>query len=102
MDKESQKILTEADHVESMIKSTGWGIVKAKLDTRILDLQNINNLDTTDITTLPTQLAARKMTSEILFAWLKDDVYGFIEQQRANMDKKVEPTTETFIDRENE
>ena len=101
MDTETQKILTDADHVEAMTTSKGWELVKSKLDIRILDLQNINNLDTTDVTTLSAQLAARKMTSEILYAWLKDDIYGFIEQQRANMEKNTEQV-ETFINRDNQ
>jgi hypothetical protein len=87
MDNETSKNLTDADHVENMIGSDGWNIIKSKLDTRILDLQNINNLDLTDINTLSTQLASRKMAVDMIYAWLKDDVYGFVEQQRVNMEQ---------------
>lgn len=97
MDTESSKQLTEAQHVENMVNSDGWNIVKAKLDAKILDLQNINNLDITAIDTLPAQLAARKMAVDIVFGWLKGDVYGFIEQQRNNL---ISPKPiDDFIDR---
>ena len=100
MDKESTKILTEADFIEAMIASDGWKLVKAKLDNRILDLQNINNLDMSDVNTLPAQLASRKMTADYLFSWLKEDIYGFIEQQRAVMERQTEGKTDMFIERE--
>lgn len=83
-DKDTQEILTEADHIKSMTESDGWKIVKAKLDGRILDLQNITNLDMSKPETLSAQLAARTMAVQEMFAWLKSDVYGFVEQQQAN------------------
>ncbi len=98
LDAESQKVLTEADHVKNMTNSEGWKIVKDKLDALILDLQNINNLDLTDLTTLSTQLGARKMASDIIFGWLKNDVYGFIEQQESNLAKEQTASRDAFID----
>lgn len=83
-DKDTQQILTDADHIKSMTESDGWRIVKAKLDARILDLQNITNLDMSKPETLSAQLAARTMAVQEMFAWLKSDVYGFVEQQQAN------------------
>lgn len=99
-DKDTQDILTEADHLRSLIESEGWKIVKDKLDAKILDLQNINNLDMSDVTTLPTQLAARKMSVDIIWAWLKADIYGFVEQQEANNQKLLDKEAENFIGRE--
>lgn len=99
IENETAKILTEADHVKSMLDSDGWKSVKGKLDTRILDLQNINNLDITDVTSLPAQLAARKMAVDQIWAWLKDDVYGFVEQQESN-NQKMQEAGESFISRE--
>lgn len=98
-DKDTQKILTDADHVKSMLGSDGWAVVKAKLDGRILDLQNITNLDMTKPETLSAQLAARTMAVSEMFAWLKSDVYGFVEQQEAN-NQKLADKPEGFIDRE--
>lgn len=96
-DKETQKILTEADHVKAMTESEGWKSVKAKLDTRILDLQNIGNLDMSKPESLSAQLAARTMAVNEIWAWLKSDVYGFVEQQETNnQPKQVE--SEPFIE----
>lgn len=94
---ETQKILTDADHVRAMVESDGWKVVKPKLDDKILDLQNINNLDVTDPTSLSTQLAARKMAVDFIFAWLKNDVYGFIEQQESN-NQQLLTKEESYID----
>lgn len=99
-DKETKQILSEADHVKNMLGSDGWKSVKGKLDNRILDLQNINNLDLADVNTLATQLIARKMAVEIIFTWLKADVYGFVEQQEKNNQKLTNEKSEEFIGRE--
>ena len=100
IDKDTQKILTEADHVKSMIDSEGWKSVYDKLSTKLLDLQNIYNLDMSDVSTINVQLAARKMAVETITAWLKADVFGFVEQQQANNQKMVDAGIESFIGRE--
>lgn len=96
---EEQKNLTDADHVKSLLGSDGWKIISEKLHARVLDLQNINNLDVTKVDTLPTQLAARKMAVDAIWAWLKGDVHGFVEQQESNSQKLIEKG-ETFVERE--
>lgn len=96
-DAETQKNLTDAEKVLLTLGSEGWAIIKAKLDEKILDLQNINNLDFTTEQSVLFDLKARKMAADLLFNWLKIDVYGFVEQQRAAA-AKAEPTG-GFIDR---
>lgn len=100
MDTETKQILTDADHVKSMLNSDGWRIVKAKLDERILDLQNINNLDLTKPETLSIQLAARKMAVDEIWSWLRGDVMGFVEQQTNNTAKLIDKGVEDFIGRQ--
>lgn len=99
-DKETSKEMTDADHVKSLLGSDGWSIIKAKLDTRLLDLQNIHNLDMTQPDTLGVQLAARKMAVEIVWQWLTQDVVGFVEQQELNNQKILDKGVESFIGRE--
>lgn len=99
IDKDTQQILTDADHVKGLLGSDGWRVIKSKLDERILDLQNINNLDLADVATLPAQLAARKMAVDQIWDWLKKDVYGFVEQQESNNQKLLEkPESHIQID----
>lgn len=83
-DAETKQIITAAEHVVSLIESQGWAIVKEKLDTKILDLQNISNIDMSKPETLSVQVAARVLAAQLLFEWLKNDVYGFVQQQKAN------------------
>lgn len=99
MDKETSQNLTDAEHVENMTHSDGWKVVKAKLDTRIIDLQNIYNLDMTDVNTIAIQLASRKMAVETIMAWLKADVYGFVDQQKQNNQTLI-TNNESYIDRD--
>lgn len=94
-DKDTQEILTEADHVKNMTESEGWKSVKGKLDQRILDLQNMANLDRAK--PLEAQIDGRMYAADIFFQWLKQDIYGFVEQQEANnRPKPVE--NEPFIE----
>lgn len=99
-DKETKQILSEADHIKSMLRSDGWKSVYAKLQTRLLDLQNIHNLDMTKPETLPIQLASRTMAVQEIWAWLNQDVIGFVEQQENNNAKITEKGIEDFIDRD--
>jgi hypothetical protein len=85
-----------------MLTGRGWGIVKTKLDSKILDLQNINNLDFTSEQTVLFDLRARKMAADILFQWLKDDVYGFADQQAANTIAMMDAPDNGFIERHKE
>jgi len=97
-DKDTQEILTEADHVKYMTESDGWKSVKGKLDQKILDLQNMANLDRTK--PLEAQIDGRMMAADIFFQWLKNDIYGFVEQQEANNQKMLDKNVDDFIGRE--
>ncbi len=97
-EKQEGQQLTLAQHVESMLNSEGWKHVKEALDMRIIDLQSIANLDLTKPETVNIQIAARKMAVDEMFAWLKADVYGFIEQQKVAQEKLGE-TNEDPISR---
>lgn len=81
-----------------MTEGRGWAIVKTALDQRILDLQNIANLDMEKPETLNIQLASRKMAVAEIWEWLKNDVYGFIEQQDVNAGT-LEKEPEGYIQR---
>lgn len=101
VDKETKEVLTEGDFVLALTNSQGWNIVKGKLDARILDLQNINNLNLDSKEDMLTDLKSRKMAADLLFAWLKDDIYGFIEQQEANRSALIDPKNGGFIEVDN-
>lgn len=99
VDPETKKELSDGEEVANLLDSRGWGIVKTKLDNRIIDLQNINNLDGDKPETLSIQLAARKMASDLLFVWLTSDVYGYAEQQKANAEMLLDPKDNSYVDR---
>lgn len=97
-DKDTEQILTEADHIKSMLDSEGWKTVYGKLMTRIIDLQNIHNLDLSKPDTISMQLMARKMAVAEIWAWLNSDVTGFVEQQQTNNPPKNLNENEPFIE----
>ncbi len=82
--------------MRGMLESEGWKTAKAKLDTLILDLQNINNLDLEK--PLEIQLFGRKMAADIMFAWAKD-LYGIVEQADTARASLVDTKAESYIDR---
>lgn len=96
-DSETTQQLTDGEHVKYMVESEGWKIVKAKLDARILDIQNINNLDATQ--PLEPQLLGRKIAAQQFFEWLKQDVYGFVEQQETAKQALVDKPETSYIER---
>lgn len=82
LDAETQKQLTDAEEVANLISSKGWGVIYGRLQEEILDLQNINNLDNNQ--PLEPQILGRKLASDLIFAWLKRDVFGLVEQAEAS------------------
>jgi hypothetical protein len=99
MDKEEGTQLTLAEHIQSMLDSKGWEYARSKFDQRILDLQNINNLDMTKPETLGIQLAARKMAVDEMWGWLRNDIVGFVEQQNVAQGK-IDEKIDSYIGRE--
>lgn len=98
IDKDTQQNLTDADEVKSLLDSNGWRIIKAKFDARVLDLQNIHNLDYTTPESINIQLMARKMAVSEMAAWYLKDVVGFVEQQVSN-NQLLEEKMDSFIER---
>lgn len=98
---EEAQLKSDAEEIEAMLHTRGWQLVRAKLDEEILDLQNINNIDTSDPATMQIDLRGRVLAFRLLVDFLKNDVYGFVEQQRqaqeASSDNKA---TESFINRQ--
>lgn len=99
LDAETKQELSDGDEVLNLIASRGWGVIYGKLQEKMLDLQNINNLDDTKPETLSTQLLGRKLAVDAIWAWLKSDVYGYAEQQQQNAKSLVDSDTDSFVDR---
>ncbi|MHB1086426.1 MAG: hypothetical protein ACYCZ0_01610 [Minisyncoccota bacterium] len=97
MDAETSKIMTDAEEIRATTSGKGWELMKSKLDNRVLDLQNISNLDLSVPESISTQIMARRMASDLIYEWLKIDVYGAIEARDTNI---THPTAdEDFMDR---
>lgn len=98
LDEETQKQLTDAEEVAGLLKSRGWGVVHPKFVSRVMDMQNLKNLDLTKPETLNIQVAARLMAAEEMLAWYEKDVVGLVEQAAAN-GLIQEQEAEAYVDR---
>ena len=92
--------LTAGEHIKSMTEGYGWALVKARLDEKIVDLQMIGNVTGTTPQEKVTNMEARAMAVHILFEWLKNDVYGRVEQQDVSKAALLDTTTDSHIIRE--
>jgi hypothetical protein len=97
LDQETKQELSDGEEVANLIQSRGWGIIYGKLSDRVLDLQNINNLETDK--PLETQLLGRKMAVAEIWAWLNNDVFGYVEQQKINSEALKDSEDSNYITR---
>ena len=101
LDVETTSEISDGEKIQYMTQTDGWQIVFAKLSERILDLQNINNLNDSSPEQLIAEIKARKLAVDILWDWLKSDVTGRVEQYENNLrtlhDARV--TDEGYVDR---
>ena len=67
---ETQKILRDGEHLRSLIKSDGWGIVRKKFSEKVLALGNI--LDIKDLENVQIEIGARQMAIEILINIIRE------------------------------
>lgn len=79
-DKETQKIVQEAKDIKDLLNHPGWGVVRSKLDARMLTLVNIESLDSKSPEDLAIEIKARQYASRILLQFLRDDVIGTASQ----------------------
>lgn len=94
-----KQLIEDTEAVRQMVGTRGWDVVKAKFDAKIFDLQNIFNIDSEDAATMVADVKARRMAVDLLYAFLKNDVYGFMEQQDANR-QQTQARSESYIERE--
>lgn len=99
VDNETKVELTAAEHIRQMTESEGWAIVYAKLTDKILDLQNINNVDDSSPEKAIADMKARKMAAGILFQWAKQEVYGRLEAQTNTQAALADKEEVDYVDR---
>lgn len=99
-DKDTATELTDAEHLSMMTQGKGWSIAYHKLTEAILDLQNINNVDTSSIESMTVDLKARKIAADMLFNWVKRDIYGTVEQAEVAKQALMNEQDNTYIGRE--
>jgi hypothetical protein len=89
VDKDTDKQLTDGEELQRMTESKGWGLARQKLVDKILDLQNIHNVDEASIDNVVVDIKSRKAAVAIMYAWLAD-VEGSVEQHKANRDLMID------------
>lgn len=84
-DRETQQALTDGEELQQMSQGRGWGIARQMLVDKILDLQNIHNVDdaSASIDNMVIDIKSRKAAVAVLYEWLKQ-VEGRVEQHKNN------------------
>ena len=100
LDADTRKQLTDGEEVANLLTSRGWGIIHEKFVKRVMDLQNLANLDMEKPETLSIQVAARIMAANEMGAWYAQDVVGFVEQQQTAADSMLDKRQDGFISRD--
>jgi hypothetical protein len=99
LDADTRKELTDGEEVANLLASRGWAIIHDKLVKRVMDLQNLYNLDLEKPDTLSTQVLARTMAATEMNAWYNQDVIGFVEQQQNAAAAMLDKKEDGFINR---
>jgi hypothetical protein len=99
VDNETKQELTAGENIRLMTESEGWQIVKAQLDAKILDLQMIGNVEGTTAEEKVRNMEVRAGVVAMLYTWLKNDVYGRVEQASNTQDALTDKGTDEYVDR---
>lgn len=99
LDTETKQELTDAEHIRLMTETKGWQLVKAKLDAKIIDLQMIGNVEGTTADEKVRNMEVRAGVVAMLYDWLKNDVYGRIEQAGNAQVALQDKADSDFVDR---
>ena len=100
LDADTKKELSDGEEVANLLQSRGWGIIHAKFVQRVMDLQNLANLDLEKPETLNIQVAARLMAAQEMGDWYNKDVVGFVEQQRIASESFIDEKEDGYIQRD--
>lgn len=83
METEEKEIVERGKALQDLVKSDGWQEVKTKIMDKIMELQSIMNLDSTDADQMVIDAKARVMSISCLKEWL-EEVEGDAEQFENN------------------
>lgn len=99
LDRDTQKVLEDAAHVEALLASDGWRIIEASLVDKLIDMQSVLNVDDTTPEKALADMKARAAAVKLIKEWLQADVYGFVQQQKNLQTQMTDKLHNTFIDR---
>lgn len=99
LDRDTKLEFTEGEHIRQMLETKGWDIVKAALDKKILDLQMIGNVDGATAEEKVRNMEVRICVVATLYEWLKNDVYGRVQQQAVAKDAFIDEPSSDYINR---
>jgi cell division inhibitor SulA len=95
-DEETQKVLSDGEELVNMTASRGWSIASKLIGDKILDLQNIANIDDDEAEKAVVAIKARKMAAGLLFEFLKE-ITGMVEGHAAAKEAATNAQDDGFI-----
>ena len=102
-EKDTVKELSDGEKIKLMMESDGWKLAFENIKEKILDLQNVNNVDVEHgPEAMAIDLKARKLAADYLYEFLQKDIFGRVEQHENNqriMREKTGQTEDSFVER---
>jgi hypothetical protein len=83
MDSETNEILTNQQLLKDLVNHQGWKIVRTMIADRLLELNDIQNIDDRTASTMLSDLRARKKAVALIYGVLQD-VEGTASQSSDN------------------
>ena len=96
LDKATEKIFTQNEHLKSMTESAGWGIAKELLLKKIASLLNMSDISDLNPVTIVQVIGIRQETAKALLLWLKE-IEGNVQQHKANANAYAEVRDEYIV-----
>lgn len=84
LDKATEKVFTQGEHLKSMTGSTGWAIAREMLLKKIATLLNMADISELNPQTIVQVIGIRQETAKALLGWLKE-IEGTVEQHNSNI-----------------
>lgn len=94
MDEETKTVLTIQDSLKQLVEHDGWSTVRSLLMGKIIELQSIDDIDTTSPENAVRDIKARQFAGKILLDWL-NEIEGTVEQTKSN--NSLLPKKESYI-----
>lgn len=96
LDKETKQVIDKGRALKELVTSAGWGIARADLYSRLVDLTSVLGIQEKDPGKLAMEIGSRQLAADIMINWLKE-VEGTAAQHENNKALILQASKEEYI-----